>query len=91
MIILLLKFYKAYTSTLQRLFLYLTIVTVIQEACITMNVEHQFQYNGQETFCEWIRIVSQWTGMMVYLVTLGIIIYLLYKVYEQFKKHFPDC
>ena len=86
LILLLLIFYKAYTSTLQCLFLYLTIVTVIQEACITMNVEHQFQYNGQETFCEWIGIVSQWTGTMVYLVMLGIIIYLLYKVYEQFKK-----
>ena len=86
LILLLLIFYKAHTSTLQRLFLYLTIVTVIQEACITMNVEHQFQYNGQETFCEWIGIVSQWTGTMVYLVTLGIIIYLVYKVCEQFKK-----
>ena len=48
---LLLVFYKAYTSTLQRLFLYLTILTVIQEASMTVGYAAQFEYNDQETFC----------------------------------------
>ena len=85
-IFLLLIFYKAYTTTLQRLFLYLTITTVIQEASMTMEFEHQFQYSGQETFCKYIIIISEWTNTMVYGFTLGIIVYLLYKFYEQIRR-----
>ena len=85
-ILLLLIFYKAYTSTLQRLFLYLTITTVIQEACMTMDFEHQFQYSEQETFCKCIIFVSEWTNAMAYDFTLGIIVYLLYKLYKKIKK-----
>ena len=42
LMLLLLIFYKTYNSTLQRLFLYLTIVTVIQEACMTMVLSISF-------------------------------------------------
>ena len=57
-ILLLLIFYKTYKTTLQWLFLYLTITTVIQEACMTMDFEHQFQYSEQEIFCKCITFAS---------------------------------
>ena len=85
-VFLLLIFYKAYTTTLQRLFIYLTITTVIQEASMTMEFEHQFKYSGQETFCKCITLISEWTNTMAYGFTLGIIVYLLYKFHEQIRR-----
>ena len=70
-ILLLLIFYKTYKTTLQRLFLYLTITTVIQEACMTMDFEHQLEYSEQEIFCKCITFVSEWTNAMAYDFTLG--------------------
>ena len=77
LILLLLIFHKAYTSTLQRLLLYLTIMIVIQEACLTVgNSAAQFEYNDQETFCNIISIVTTWSATASYLSTFGIFIYL---------------
>ena len=85
-ILLLLIFHKAYTSTLQRLLLYLTITTVIQEACETVGYYTiRFEYGEHETFCDMINTVRQWNDTVGYLLTLGIIVFLPYKVYEQFK------
>ena len=85
-ILLLLIFHKAYTSTLQRLFLYLVITTVIQEACETVGYNTiYFEYSGHKTFCDMINIVWQWSDTVGYLLTLGIIVFLPYKVYEQIK------
>ena len=84
--LLLLIFHKAYTSTLQRLFLYLTILTVIQEACATVSYYTiQFEYSEHETFCDVINNVWQWSNTVGYLLTLAMIVFLPYKIYEQFK------
>ena len=86
LILLLLIFYKAYTSTLQRLLLYLTITTVIQEACTTVGYYTiQFEYGEHEMFCDIINIVWQWNDTVGYLLTLAMIVYLPYKIYEQIK------
>ena len=86
LLFLLLIFHKAYTSTLQRLLLYLVITTVIQEAFGTVGYYiSQFDYGEHETFCDMINIVWQWSDTGGYLLTLGIIVFLPYKVYEQVK------
>ena len=84
-ILLLLVFYKAYTTTLQRLLLYLTIITVIQEVCLTVNCATQFEYSEHETFCDMISSFWQWSDTVGYLLTLAMIVYLPYKIYEQLK------
>ena len=85
-ILLLLIFHKAYNTTLQRLLLYLTIITVIQEACETVGYNTiQFEYSGHKTFCDMISIVWGWSYTVGYLLTLGIIVFLPFKVYEQIK------
>ena len=84
LILLLLIFYKTYTSTLQRLLLYLTIVTVIQEASMTLGYAAQFEYNDQETF-NIITSVTTWSATVVYLSTIGIFIYLPFKFYKQIR------
>ena len=86
LLLLLLVFYKAYTSTLQRLLLYLTIMVVIQEACLTVGYSAaQFEYNDQETFCNIISIITTWSATASYLSTFGIFIYLPYKFYKQIR------
>ena len=82
LILLLLIFYKAcIKSAMQRLFLYLTIMTVIQEVCsMILNIE---RYTG--TLCEGISFVSRCCVTVVYLLIFGMFVYLLYKIYEQFK------
>ena len=86
LILLLLIFYKAYTSTLQRLFLYLTIFTVIQEACLTVGYATQFEYSDQETLCNVITIVTMWSAATGYLSVFGVFIYLPYKFYKQIRR-----
>ena len=86
LLFLLLIFYKAYTTTLQRLLLYLMIFTVIQEACLTVGYVTQFEYSGHKTFCNVISSFWQWSYTVGYLLTLVMIVYLPYKIYEQFKR-----
>ena len=85
LILLLLIFHKAYTSTLQRLFLYLSIFTVIQEACMTLGYATQFEYSEHKKFCDAMNIFWQWSNAVGYLLTLAIIVFLPYKIYERFK------
>ena len=84
-ILLLLIFHKAYTSTLQRLLLYLMIFSVIQEACLTVGYATQFEYSGHESFCNMINIVWQWSDTVAYVLTFCIIVFLSYKVCKQLK------
>ena len=85
LLFLLLIFHKAYTSTLQRLLLYLMIFSVIQEACLSVGYATQFEYSEHEAFCDMISIVWQWSTTVSYLLTLAMIVYLPYKIYQQFK------
>ena len=85
LVLLLLIFYKAYATTLQRLLLYLTIITVIQEAFMTLGYAPQFKYSDQELFCKIITIVTTWSATASYLSIFGIFIYLPYKVCKQIR------
>ena len=85
LLLLLLIFHKAYASTLQRLLLYLIIITVIQEASMTVGYATQFEYSEHEQFCDVISSVWQWSDTVGYLLTLAMIVYLPYKIYEQIK------
>ena len=86
LLFLLLIFYKVYTSVLQRLLLYLTIVTVIPEACMTVGYTTQFEYSGHKMFCDTMSIFWQWSTTVGYLLTLAMIVFLPYKIYERFKR-----
>ena len=47
----LLFIFRAYKNTLQRLILYYAIATTIYQAFNISFLEHQFQYEGQDTVC----------------------------------------
>ena len=85
LILLLLLFYKAYHSVLQRLFLYLMVATNARELGVSASLEHYFHYKGQKEVCTWVAFFYNWAGMIVFVFTLGILIYLLCFVYRLAK------
>ena len=85
MILLFLVLYKAYTTTLQRLFVHLTIVTCLHDVSFVLEIEHQFEYYGQEQFCAFVGFFAMWTSTMVYTFIIGINVFLVYTVYRQLR------
>ena len=84
-ILLLLVFHKAYTSILQRLFLYFTIVTLLQLACIAMNVELQFDFEAGLSFCKWLGFTQHLVYVMNWLFSLTLTSYLHFLFYHQIR------
>lgn len=78
--VLLLIICKAYHSVLQRLFFYLMVATAIRELFLAASIEHHFEYSGQEKVCTWIAFIYNWTGLLVFVYTVGIMIYLFFLV-----------
>ena len=76
---------KAYKTTLQRLFLYLTITVLIQLICISMNIVLQFEFEIREDLCKYIAFFTVWTAVSTYLIATLITLYLLYIVYTTIR------
>ena len=85
LIICFLLYFKSYKSVLQRLFLWLTGVTVVLNLLAGLQIEHQFKYRGQERFCSALGFVIQWVLSMTYTFTLEILLVLVYTVYQKLK------
>ena len=75
-VVLLLLISKAYHSVLQRLFFYLMVATAIRELSIAALVEHHFKYQGQDEVCTWVALFYNWTGIVLFAFTVGIMTYL---------------
>ena len=84
-ILLYLIYRKAYTSLFQRLYLYLVIGTLFCETALALTLEHQWQYPGQETVCTWVGFFTQWSYVLVYILSYEIIVYLLYLVMSKIQ------
>ena len=80
LIVMLLVVCKAYKSVLQRLFLYLMLATTVRELFLAASIEHHFKYEGQETVCSWIAFIHNWFGILLFVYTVGILIYLFFLV-----------
>ena len=77
---------KAYKTTLQRLFFYLTIVVLLQLVFISMDIQLQFQFSHQDELCKWTAFFTQWMAVATYFFAVGTTLHLLYLVYRQMKK-----
>ena len=91
LILLFLLCYKAYSTTFERLYLYVIIATLFSELIQTLGVEHQFQYENQETVCFWLGFVTHWTSVMVFIFAFGIILYLLYLIVTKIRGNNIFC
>ena len=75
-IVLVLIICKAYQSVLQRLFFYLMVATATRELFLVASIEHHFEYTRQDKVCTWIAFIYNWTGIVVFVHTVGIMMYL---------------
>ena len=71
-IILLLLFNKAYSSLLQRLFLYLMVATALRQLSLFSLIEHYFYYAGQNE----VAYFNHWMVAMTLFFTIGMLLYL---------------
>lgn len=85
LILLLLIFYKAYKTTLQRLFLYITATTALEEVAFSLSVEHQFYYTNQNGVCVFLGFFLEWTVSITNYLILCKILYLLYVVFSNVR------
>ena len=68
--------HKAFSSTFQRLYFYLLIVTFLVEVLICLSIERQFQYKGQNDVCVFLGFTTQWLSVTQMFYTFEIIVYL---------------
>lgn len=71
---------KAYRTVLQRLFLYLMVAITLRELFIAAAIEHHWKYPLQDKVCMSIGFLWNWTGVLVFVFTVGIKIYLFFFV-----------
>ena len=67
---------KAYQSVFQILFFYLMVATATRKLFLAASVEHHFEYTWKDKVCKWIAFIYSWTGIVVFVHTVGIMIYL---------------
>ena len=80
LILVVIVFYKAYKTTLQRLFLYITAATVFEEAAFSLAIEHQFYYTSQDKLCTIYGFFLEWTVSITNYLILCKIFYLFYLI-----------
>lgn len=81
--------FKAFSSLFKRLYFYLVIGTLFSELAVALNIEHQWFYKGQETVCVWLGFFTQWTCVMVFILSYEIILHLLCLVVSQIRGSQP--
>ena len=86
LILLFLLCHKAYSSTFQRLYIYVIIATLFSESIQACGIEHQFHYQGQKVVCFWLAFITHWTSIMVFIFAFEMILYLLYLVITQIQE-----
>ena len=83
---------KAYSSLFQRLYLYLVIGTLLAETAVGLNIEHLWYYRRQETVCVWLGFFTQWTYVLVFILSYEIVVHLLCLVVTKMKGFSsPQC
>ena len=79
--------HKAFSSTFQRVYFYLLIVTFLVEVFISLSAEHQFQYKGQNDVCVFLGFTTQWLSVIQMFYTFEIIAYLFCLVIFSIHKN----
>ena len=77
--------HNLYKTALQRTFIFLTTTTLILEILFAMQIERQFQYDGQNEFCSALGFLIHLVGGIYYMFALRITLLLVYIVYKQLR------
>lgn len=76
---------KAYTSVIQRLFLYLILATIVREVCLVATLEHQVYYPYQDEVCTILGFITHWSSTTVVFCASGVILYTIILVCISMK------
>ena len=76
---------RAYKTVLQRLFMYSVLATMVHEILHLAQIEEQFQYRHQDQVCMHLGFLCNWSGWVMYVFNLSIILYLVVVVYQQLR------
>ena len=79
----------AFSSLLKRLYFYLIVATLFTEIVVALNIEHQWQYSGQETVCVWLGFLSQLSFLLGFVLSYEVIFHLLCVVVSQIRGSQP--
>ncbi len=85
----LLVLYRAHRTTLQRLFLYLTIATALDAMVTILDIELQFDIDPR--LCGWIGFGDVWMGNLVELFNTAIVVHLSTTAYQRLKGREVRC
>ena len=83
-LVLLLRYFKAYKSTMQRLILYNAVLTTLYQAGNVLQLEHQFSYTGQDIVCAILGAFYMYIANVTFTFAAVIITYLLYSVLKSY-------
>lgn len=76
---------KAYTSFVQRLFLYLVTTTILVEICQASSLENLFQFSHQEMVCTVLGFMTNWVDNIASIQSLSILIWTIILAVMQLK------
>ena len=76
---------KAYSSIMQRLYLYLILATIFRELCLTATLEHQYYYEHQDQVCVALGFVTHYASIVVILSALGVILFTMVSICATMK------
>ncbi len=79
--------HEAFSSRFQRLYFYLLTITFLVELFITLSIERQFQYKGQDDICVFLGFATEWLSVAQMFYTFEIIIYLFCLVIFAIQKN----
>ena len=85
LILFLLLLYRVYRTVLQRLFQYLTVVTLVHLAFIIMDIHLHFKDSQTVTLCKWLGFLRQWTATVTYFCVFVITVFLLYTIHQLLR------
>ena len=92
-ILIFLIFSKAFSSLLKRLYFYLIVGTLFTEIVLGLNIEHLWHYKGQQSICILLGFLTQWTYVMVFILSCEVVLHLLCIVFSRLRgsQPFPKC
>ena len=71
---------REYKRVLERLFIYLLFATLLREAVLVSNVEHQFEYKQKDSVCSVLGALNLYTAVLVVVIVVSAIIYFLRRI-----------
>lgn len=83
--LLVLCYSKAYTSLIQRLFLYLILASTNAEIFMAATMERQFRYSNQDKVCTALGFFTLWSAILFDLCAIAVIVYLTFLVFVSMK------